>query len=310
MDRAPNLLDFSGQTRETPERKSTGSDYKEIAREVLARIDKRLADLDDTPPYPSEPRFREFPETVRGIMNTDDEAVYVRRAWRGLIGLLLAASLVAAISFLWSHSEAAVRDVAQLLSGSGPDSTVPADKPEPGPQPVPPATPKAIAEAAPAPAAPLPRTAPDPESVKPGPAPVPPELTELMRKVDRNIAGLAQAVTELRLAQQQVAGDNAKVAEDIRASLDQMARAMVRAPEPARVSEQQARVPEQQVRVPEQQTRVPEQQARVIEQARAPEQASPPKPPAPTSRATAPRNRKVAPTYRMPIDALESELLR
>lgn len=289
MDRAPNLLDFPSETRETPEHASAGSDYKEIAREVLARIDKRLADLDEAPPYPTESRFREFPETVRGIMNTDDEAVYVRRAWRGLVGLLLAASLVAAISFLWSHSEAAVRDVVQLLSGSGQDSTAPAEKPEAGPQP---ATPKATAEAAPAPAAPLPHTAPDP--VKPGLAPVPPELTELMRKVDRNMAGLAQAVTELRLAQQQAAGDNAKVAEDIKASLDQMARAMARATEQAKVPEQQARVLEQQARVPE--------------------QASAPKPPAPTSRATAratePRNRRVVPTYRLPIDDLESELLR
>jgi hypothetical protein len=306
MDRAPNLLDFPSETKETPKHESAGSDYKDIAREVLARIDQRLADLDDTPPDRSESRFKEFPETVRGLMSTDDEAVYVRRAWRGLIGLVLAASLVAAISFLWSHDETAEQTVAQVPR-SAQDSTGPAEKPQPSPEPGPPAAAKAkaeaakatIVEAAPAQAAPLPRTAPHDD--KPNPAPVAPELAELMRKVDRNIAGLAQAVTELRLAQQQVAGDNAKAVEDIKASLDQMASAM-------------AAPPEQQVRPPEQakateQVRAPEQ-AKAPGQAKAPVQATQPKPTTPASRTAARRDRRSAPMYMLPTDALASELFR
>ena len=284
MDRAPNLQDFPSETRDTPKHERMGSDYKEIAREVLARIDRRLAAIDrDNPPYPSEDPsearlIESRSETALGIMSSDDQAALVRLAWRGLIGLFLSASLVAAISFLWSHTETAMQTVAQVPQLVL-DSMAPAEKPQPGPEPGPPATPKATAEAVPAQAAPLPRTAADYD--RPKPAPVPPELTELMRKIDRNIAGLAQAVTELRLAQQQVAGDNAKSVEEIRASLDQLARAVARAPEQARALEQ----------------------ANASEQAKAPRQVAQAKPPAPppASRAAVPRNRRFVPMYLSPI---------
>ena len=117
MDRAPNLQDVTNETRDKPEPQGTGIDYKEIAREVLARIDQRLADLEaDTPPDPSEAQFQA--ETASSLMTSHDQTAFVRWVWRGLFGLLLSASLVAAISFLWSHGEAAMESVAR---GGAPD---------------------------------------------------------------------------------------------------------------------------------------------------------------------------------------------
>jgi hypothetical protein len=297
MDRAPSLQDSSRETREQPGPQGTGIDYKEVAREVLARIDQRLADLGaDTPSDPSE-EAESHAETADSIMSSGDQAVFMRLAWRGLIGLLLSASLVAAISFLWSHHETALQAVAQPVPRIDLGAATPAGKPEPAP----PATARAIADAAQA--APLPRTGLE----KPNPASVSPELAELMRKVDRNIAGLAQAVTELRLAHQQATGDNARTVADIRASLDQMAQAVatVTASE-AREAEEvaQAKPPAQvaQAKPPAQVTlaKPPAQ----ITQAKPAAQLTQAKPQAPAAQTAAGRPRRYVPPYLSPNDAM------
>jgi len=315
MDRAPSLQDIPNPTRDKPAPAAAAFDYKEMAREVLARIDQRLADLGadphappDTSEEPDAPEEEFRSETASSLMTSDDQAAFVRLAWRGLIGLVLSASLVAAVSFLWSHGETTIENVAQSVPRVDAGSTTPAEKPEPGP----PAAAKAMADAAPVQAAPPTRTAPD--SDKPNPAPVPPELAELMRKVDRNIAGLAQAVTDLRLAHQQATGDNARTAEDIRASLDQMARsmAMARAPEataspqvtptnpPAQVVQAKPAVPAMQARPPVQATQAkPPVQTT---QAKPAIQVTQAKPPAPQPAAR--RDRRYVPPYLSPSDAL------
>lgn len=256
MDRAPSLQHLPSEISESPKPEGPGYDYKEIAREVLARIDQRLADLEAVaPPDHSETRFR------LEAAKSNHRAAFVRRMARGLIGLLLSASVVGAMSFWWSHDEAVKQRVARWVPGFD-GATTPAETPESAL----PATAKVIVDAAPAPAALPPRAVPNND--KPSPAPVPPQLTELMRKVDRNIAGLAQAVTELRLAHQQAAGDNAKTAADIKASLDQMAHALA-----------------------------------MSAMAKAPEQVTQAKPPSPTSRAMVSRTRRYGPPYLSPNDA-------
>lgn len=256
MVSAPHPQNSSSETGGKPAHE--GLDYKEVAREVLAHIDQRLADLQgDDPSHPLEAPFRS--QTVSDIVGTDRQAALVRTAWYGLIGLVLSASLAAAMALLWSHKEMVNPSVAQPLPRSDLGSTTPADKPEPGP----PAPPAAIAEVTPAQAAPLPRIAPDNDNPKP--APVPPELAALMRKVDRNVAELAQAVTQIRLAQQQAADDNGKIVEDIKASLDRMVRAMAGT------------------------------DTAKTDTAKTPGQAAPPRLSAPTSRATAPGPRRLVP---------------
>ena len=322
MDRAPSLQDIPNQTKDKPAPVGTAFDYKEMAREVLARIDQRLADLGadaNTPPDESEEEpdgsEQEFESENASSMSSEDQAALVRWAWRGLIGLLLSASLVAAVSFLWSHSDTAAQSVAEVVPRLDAGATTPAEKQDAGV----PAAARAMADAAPAPTAPPPRT----DSDRPNPAPVPPELTELMRKVDRNIAGLAQAVTDLRLAHQQATGDNAKSVEDIRASLEQMTRAMDMARMPdAQASDQatQAR-PSAQVTQPKPPAQVTQARpaAQVLQAkppaqvtpAKLPAQVTPAKPPAqvaqaktPAPQAAARRNRRYVPPYLSPSDAL------
>ena len=305
MNRAPNLQDSAAsETRKTPEKERADYDYKEIAREVLARIDQRLADLEgNASPRPSEalddPGAEDAGEVepVGDDMNPDDQSALVSLALRGLFGLVAVASLVGAIAYLWSHLDAAEQTVAQLSPRAMLSSVMPEEKAQPAADPSPPVAARAVAEAtsaqaampaqvaAPAqggtqaqaalPAAPA-RTASDND--KPAPAPVSPELAALLRKLDHDVAGLAQAVNELRLAQQQASqqasDDTTKSADEIKAGVNQLARSIVRA----------------------------EQE----------EQAARPKPAAPARAVTpapAPRNRRFAPTYYSPRDA-QAEFLR
>jgi hypothetical protein len=226
MDRVPSLQDVPGGTSDRPEPEGAGYDYKEIAREVIARIDQRLADLEANAPDPAEAQFQL--ETA-SLLNSGYQVSLARRAARGLIGLLLVASLVGTGVFLWSHNESAMRRVAHWVLRFDLGSTTAAGQPEQSS----PASARAMADTAPLQAtslqaAPLQatslRSAADYDRQKP--APVPPELAELMRKIDRNLAGLAQAVTDLRLAHQQATVDSVKTAEDIKTSLDQLARAL------------------------------------------------------------------------------------
>jgi hypothetical protein len=303
MDRAPNLRNFeSSETRNSPEKERPAYDYKEIAREVLARIDQRLADL-GSPQQPSkawrsesgsrtdsEVETDDDVETVDDGMNPADRTALVRLALRGLVGLVLLASFVAAIAFLWPRRDAATETAAQPSSVLS--STASDEKAQPAAEPSATVSPRAVAEVSPAQAAPtqapspIPsRTAPDND--KPNAGPATPELAALMRKIDRDIAGLAQAVNELRLAQQQASqktgeavqqasDDSAKAADEIKAGVNQLGRAIVRA-----------------------------------EQAEQTERTTTPKPAAAPSRsaAPAPKNRRYVPMYYSPRDA-QAQFLR
>jgi len=303
MNRAPNLQDSAAsQTRTTPEKERADYDYKEIAREVLARIDQRLADLEGNAPLPPSqtPDDRGADdageaEPVGDGMNPDDQSALVRLVLRGLFGLVAVTSLVGAIAYLWSHLDTAEQTAAQASPRALLSSVMAEEKPVA--EPSAPATARAVAEAtsaqaaspvqvaAPAQAGAAAQAAPGAspartasENDKPAPAPASPELAALLRKLDRDIAGLAQAVNELRLAQQQASqqasDDTTKSADEIKAGVNQLARSIVRA----------------------------EQE----------EQAARPKPAAPARNvapAPAPRNRRFAPTYYSPRDA-QAEFLR
>ncbi len=271
MDRAPSLQDFDpSETRDAPRQEGSGYDYKELAREVLARIDQRLADLERDAPQRPEPRRKEQAAGTAGeVMSPDEQVAFTKLALRSLFALLLAACVVAASVWLWSHKDTAKRVAAEWASRLALASTVSGEKAQASAEQGPPAMSQHVAVAAPVQAAQAPRAAP--AANEPKAATVPPELAELMRKVDRDIAGLAQAVTELKLAQQQVSENSAKSAEDIKAKLDQLSRAV------ARVSEQTAQ-PKVQV------------------------------PPAP--RTAVSRNRRFGPMYQSPGDAYDYEYRR
>jgi hypothetical protein len=289
MDRVPSVLPFDASRKEKSERDNSTYDYKEIAREVLARIDQRLADIErDAPPQASEAQPEEVgddsageTETESETMNPDEQSAVMRLARLGLFGLLLSAGFVAAIAWSWSHIDTAKRLATQLSSRPVPTSTAPEEKPPALAETVTPPVPKVVQSVTVQPvavqAAPAPQSASDNDrpsmNDRPSVAAVTPELAELMRKVDRDIAGLAQAVTDLRLAQQQVGENNAKASQEIKSTLDQLARTIVRA----------------------------EQAEQAVQKL----PAQPPRPAAPTPRTT----RRFAPAYMSPYDA-EARYLR
>jgi hypothetical protein len=300
MNRAPNLQDSaSSEISTTPEKEGSDYDYKEIAREVLARIDQRLADLQgNVPPRPSEaldnpPGATGEVAVIGDDMNSDDQSGLVRLARRGLVGLVVVAGLAGATAYLWSDTPN--QTVAQLSPPAVPSSVMPEEKAQPLAEPSPPAVARAVAEAtsaqatmaaqAAAPAqtgaqaqaafaaAPA-RTASDND--KPAPAPASPELAGLLRKLDRDIAGLAQALNELRLAQQQASqqasDDTTKSADEIKAGVNQLARSIVKAEQEEQIARQKPSAPSR-------------------------------------TAAPAPRNRRYAPMYYSPRDA-RAEFLR
>ena len=302
MNRAPNLQNSAAsETRKTPEKERADYDYKEIAREVLARIDQRLADLEDkAPPRPSGAPYDPGAEGAGEIepvgvgMNPDDRSALVSLALRGLLGLVAVASLFGAIAYLWSHLDAAE----QLSPRAVLSSVMPEEKAQPVAEPGPPAAAHVVAEASSAQAA-MPAqvaapaqqagaqvqaaSAPSPARIasdndRPAPASVSPELAALLRKLDRDIAGLAQAVNELRVAQQQASqqasDDTTKSADEIKDGVNQLARSIVKAEQEEQTARQKPATP-----------------------ARA---AAP---------AAAPRNRRAAPMYYSPRDA-QAEFLR
>jgi len=275
MDRVPSLQDVPGGMSDRPGPEGAGYDYKEIAREVIARIDQRLADLEaNAPPESFDAQFHLEPASR--LLSSGYHVSFARRAARGLIGLLLVASVAGAASFLWSHNETAMRRVAQWVLRFDLGSTTPGGQPETGPV----AATSAMADPASPQAAPA-RTAADAD--RPKAAPVPPELAELMRKIDRNLAGLAQAVTDLRLAHQQATGDSVKTAEDIKASLDQLARALPSSATPSAA--------------------LPGSAATNSAMARAPDAIPQAKPSPMASRTAASRVRRYGPPYMSPNDA-------
>jgi len=275
MDRVPSLREVPGGTSDRPESEGAGYDYKEIAREVIARIDQRLADLEaNVLPESFDAQFDLEP--ANSLLSSGYQVSFARRAARGLIGLLLVTSLIGTGVFLWSHNETAMRRVAQWVLRFDLGSTTPAGQSEPGL----PASARAMADTAPLQAAPS-RTAADTD--RPKQAPVPPELAELMRKIDRNLAGLAQAVTDLRLAHQQATGDSVKTAEDIKASLDQLARALPSSAMPSAA--------------------IPSSAATSSAMARAPDPVPQARPTPMASRAPASRTRRFGPPYMSPNDA-------
>ncbi|HTO66962.1 MAG TPA: hypothetical protein VMM15_37570 [Bradyrhizobium sp.] len=302
MNRAPNLQNsVASDTRKTPEKERADYDYKEIAREVLARIDQRLADLEgNAPPRPSRALDDRGGEEAGEIepggerMNPDDRSALVNLVLRGLFGLVAVASLFGAIAYLWSHLDAAEQAASQLSPRAMLSSVMPEDKAQPSP----PAAARVVAEATSAQAAvPAPvaaqaqagaqvqaalaaspaRIASDND--KPAPASLSPELAALLRKLDRDVAGLAQAVNELRDAQQQASqqasDDTTKSADEIKAGVNQLARSIVKAEQEEQITRQKP--------------------------AAAPARTASPAP--------APRNRRGTPMYYSPRDA-QAEFLR
>jgi hypothetical protein len=144
------------------------------------------------------------------------------RAVRGLIGLLLAAFIgVAAIAWHSSYGGAA-KQITSWAPQLVPSSSLPLENPVQPAQRSPPAVQAAAANTASPQPAPLAQTTP--EDVAPIDAAPSPRLAELLDTMVRDLTTAKQEIEHLKAGQEQIARDDAKVAEQLKATQQQMAR--------------------------------------------------------------------------------------
>ena len=254
--------------------------YEQIERADRQRVDEQ-ASKQDAARHPSDQQKR---LAVPGRQSSRG-----RLALQGLIGLLLAACIGAAVIAWQSHGDASKQTIArwapqlELTSSPAPENPVPA-------QPSPPAVQAATAKATPPqPASPAPPAAQT--------APEPPGLAQPLQSTARDLAAAEQDIEQLRASiewlktsQEQLVRDNAAVAEQLKANQEQMARDNAAVAEQLKASQEQ--MARDNAAVAEQLKASQEQMARLI--AKASEQDLRPK-------TSAPRPQPIATPTRKPV---------
>jgi hypothetical protein len=193
-----------------------------------------------------------------------------RRALGAIIGLPLAACIVVAAVALQSSLGGGAKPVVapsppQLASAPA----LPPENPPLAAEPAPPPVQVAAVEEAPAQATAVAQAAPQdaaPTITVPTAAAAPPDQTQLLQTMARDLANLERSIEQLKTAQQKTAGDHAKEVAELKASQEEMKRAL------AKVSEQnvsraspppvQATQPAPTLRKPERTVHAPRARAR------------------------------------------------
>ncbi|WGR73636.1 MULTISPECIES: hypothetical protein [unclassified Bradyrhizobium] len=159
-----------------------------------------------------------------------------RPALRGLVGLALAAGIGTAALISQSSYGDTVR---QMIAGWAPlrAATPSQAQAEPAPD----AQPSSTAQLAQAPSAspqPAPAAQDVPEAVAPAGTTLPPELTELLQKMASDLANVQQGIDELKASQaqlkanqEQMSVDTVKLADELKAGQEQMARLVAKTPD-------------------------------------------------------------------------------
>jgi hypothetical protein len=184
------------------------------ADEELARLSEQLAKMERDAARP--------PSAGPGPQSPSR-----RPALRGLVGLLLAACIIAAALVLQSSYGGGAKLVAarwapQLVSTP---SLPPENAPLPA-QPAPSIVQVAAAEAAPPQATPLAQTAP--QEAAPTATAALADQTQLLQKMARDLANVEQNIEQLKANQQQIASDNSKAIEELKASQEEIKRVLAR----------------------------------------------------------------------------------
>jgi len=184
------------------------------------------------------------PAAAKNVQVPGDRPSLVRPAVRGFIGLLLAACIgVAAIVWQSSYGDAAKQMIAQWAPQFALTSSLPPEKPALPVQPAPPE--RQATAASPAPPQPAPPAQVTAEAIAPTAA-ASPQSAQLLQSMARDLATMGQEIEQLKTSilqlktnQEQMARDNARAAEQFKASQEKMvrdARASEESPRP-RISE-------------------------------------------------------------------------
>ena len=244
----------------------------EPANGLIEPADERLARETEQISEP-EPDAVQDPSLVPGRPSAG------RPALRGLIGLLLAASIfVAAFVSQSSHIDPAKLTVVRWVAQLGSTSSEPLNQSERRvPRGVSAAQPNA-AESMASQLTPSPQTAPQEVAAT---ASLSLDQAQTLQVIARDLAKLGQRIEELNTRQEQMAGENAKAIEQLTASQDQLARENIKAIQ--QLERTQEQVARDNAKTAEQIKAGREKMARFLA-ARASEQNLQPKTPAPKPR--------------------------
>jgi len=231
MQSEPNPQQIDpGEVGIAPENEELGHVYKQVVREVLARIDQRLAEIEkQSAPDPSS---QARSTRLRASILIGDGVAVRKWAIRGAIALVLLGG-IAGTALAWQSFD---RDSAKsMVARWTPQfvlNLVSAKEDQDVSQSQDPASPpvaQSDTEAAP-PA--VSQTMPDSDARNAAAAA--PDQTMLIQnqamiqKMAHDIENLAQGVEQLRNSQDQMRSDNAKAADQLRASEDQLIRTILR----------------------------------------------------------------------------------
>jgi uncharacterized membrane protein YccC len=209
--------------------------YQQIARadEELTRVSAEVAKMEHEAARPrsAEPGPQSPPSAGTGSAGLGPQAPARRPALRALVGLLLAAGIVVAALVLQSSygggaKLVVARWVPQLVSTP---SLPPENAPLPA-QPAPSTVGVAAAETAPPQAMPLAQNTPQ-DAAATATAALP-DHTQLLQTMALGLANVERSIEQLKANQQQIASDNLKEIEALKASQEEMKRVL------ATVSEQ------------------------------------------------------------------------
>jgi hypothetical protein len=200
------------------------------AHEQIVRADEELAGLSERLAKMERDAARP-PSAIPGPQSPRPQPPPRRPVLRGLVGLLLAACIIAAALVLQSSYGGETKLV---VARWAPLVSTPSLPPENAPLPAPPApsiVQVAAAEAAPPPATPLAQTAPQDAAPTATAALV--DQTQLLQKMARDLANLEQNIEQLKANQQQIASDNSKAIEELKASQEEIKRVLAKVSEPS-----------------------------------------------------------------------------
>jgi hypothetical protein len=196
---------------------------------LIARADQRLAHAYDQIARADEQLARVTEKLSKLEHDGGDHALDVldrqpsrgRWALRGFIGLLLSACvIVAALAWQTSYGDAAKPIIAQWAPRFMLVSSTQLERPELVTQP----SPSTLRVATPGPISPQPTATAQaaPEEVASTSAPMPPELAQLLETMARDLAQVEQGIEQLKTRQEQMASDNIKLVDQLKANQEQM----------------------------------------------------------------------------------------